>query len=64
MGNSGIDTEIFQPHSTRVGSNSAAYKLGILLQEVLKRGQWSNAGTFFIYYFRVIKDLLDEQQHT
>ena len=38
MGNSGIDTEIFKPHSTKVASNSAAYKLGMLLQEVLKRG--------------------------
>ena len=37
MGNSGIDTEIFKPHSTRVVSKSAAYKLGMPLQEVLKR---------------------------
>ena len=59
MGNSGIDTEIFKPHSTRVASNSAAYKLGIPLQEVLKRGQWLNVGTFFTNYFREIKDLLD-----
>ena len=39
MGNSGVATEIFKPHSTRVASNSAAYKLGMPLQEVLKRGQ-------------------------
>ena len=66
MGNSGIDTEIFKPHSTRVASNSAAYKLGMPLQEVLKRGQWSNAGTFFTYYFREIEDSLDldDQQDT
>ena len=51
MGNSGIDTEIFKPHSTRVASNSAANKLGMPLQEVLKRGQWLNVGTFFTYYF-------------
>ena len=64
MGNSGIDTEIFKPHSTRVASNSAAYKLGMPLQEVLKRGQWSNAGTFFTNHFREIEDLVGEQQHT
>ena len=51
MGNSGIDTGIFKPHSNRVASNSTAYKLGMSLQEVLKRGQWSNASTFFTYYF-------------
>ena len=59
IGNSSIDTEIFKPHSTRVESNSTAYKLGMPLQEILKRGQWSNAGTFFTYYFREIDDLLD-----
>ena len=59
MGNSGIHAEIFKSHSTRVASNSAAYKLGMPLQEVLKRGQWSNAGTFFTYYFREIEDSLD-----
>ena len=63
MENSGIDTEIFKPHSTRVSSNSAAYKLGMPLQEILKKGQWSNAGAFFTYYFRETQDLLDEQQY-
>ena len=33
MENSGIDTEISKPHSTRVASNSAAYKLGMPFQE-------------------------------
>ena len=66
MGSSGMDIEIFKSYSTRVASNSAGYKLGMPLQEVLKRGQWSNAGTFFTYYFREIEDSLDldEQQHT
>ena len=66
MGNSGKDTEIFKPHSIRVASNNAAYKLGMPLQEELKRGKWSNAGTFFTYYFREIKDSHDlhEQQDT
>ena len=30
IGNFGVDTEIFKPDSTKVASNSAAYKLGIL----------------------------------
>ena len=66
MGNSGIDTEIFKPRNTRVALNSAAYKLGMPLQEVLKRGQWLNESTFFTYYFREIEDSLDleDQQHT
>ena len=59
MGNYGTDTEIFKLHSTRVASNSAAYKLRMSLQEVLKKGQWSNEGTLFTYCFREIEDLLD-----
>ena len=59
MGNSGTDTEIFKPHSTKVASNSAAYKLRMPLQEVLKKGKWSNEGTLFTYCFREIEDLLD-----
>ena len=51
MRNSGIDTEIFKPHSTRLASYSAANKLGMPLHEVLKRMQWSNLGIFFTYYF-------------
>ena len=64
MENSGIDTEIFKPHSASVASTSAAYKVDMPLQEVLKKGQWANVGTFFKYYFRKIKDSLDldEQQ--
>ena len=67
IGNSGMNTEIFKSHSTRVASNSAAYKLGVPLQGVLKRGQRSNAGTFFTYYyFSEIEDSfdLDKQQDT
>ena len=58
--------DIVKPHSTRVASNSAAYKLGMPLQEALKRGQWLNASTFFLYYFIEIEDSLDldKQQDT
>ena len=56
---SGIVTEIFKHHCTRVTSNIATYKLGMPLQEVLKRGQWSNTVTFFTYCFREIEESLD-----
>ena len=62
MGNSGNDTEIFKAHNNRVASKNAAYKL----LKVLKRRHWSNAGSFFTYYFRGSEELCDinEQQHT
>ena len=51
MGKSGIDTETFRSHSIMVASKSVAYNLVMSLLEVLKKGQWSNAGTFFTHYF-------------
>ena len=51
MGKSGIDTETFRSHSIMVASKSAAYNLVMSLLEVLKKGQWSNACTFFTHYF-------------
>ena len=38
MGNFGKNTETFKPHNTMVALNSVLYKLGMPLQEVLKRG--------------------------
>ena len=51
MGNSGIDTEIFNPHSTRVASNSEAYKLGMPLQEVLQEGAMAEYGYILYILF-------------
>ena len=51
----------YRYRNLRVASNSAVYKLGMPSQEVLKTGQWSNADTFFTYYFGKIEDLLDDQ---
>ena len=59
MGNSGKYAKTVKSYSSDVASNSAAYKYGIPLQKVLKRWQWSNAGTFLAYYFRQIEDSLD-----
>ena len=59
MQNSGIDTTVFKPHSTRGASNSKALQMGMPLEQVLKRGQWSNAYTFFQYYYREIDEWTD-----
>ena len=51
IGNSGIDTEIFNPHSTRVASNSETYKLGMPLQEVLQEGAMAEYGYILYILF-------------
>ena len=39
---SGINTDIFKPHSTRSASSSHARLSGLSLSDILKRGSWSN----------------------
>jgi len=58
----GIDVDTFKPHNTRSASNTNALNSGILLKEVLKRGQWRNASTFFLYYYREVEEWLDEDE--
>ena len=52
MHSTDVDIIVFKPHSTRGESNSIAFELIMPFAEVPKRGQWSNASTFFHYYFR------------
>ena len=51
-----IDVTTFKPHSTRGASTSKVFHLGILLSDILKQGQWSNAKTFFKFYCREIEE--------
>jgi len=51
----GIDIDTFKPHSTRSASNTNAFNSDIPLKEVLKRRQWRNASTFFLYYYREVE---------
>ena len=52
MNESGVDTKIFKPHSRRSASTSAATNAGVTIDNVLKQGNWTNASTFYKYYFK------------
>ena len=54
MNESGVDTKFFKPHSCR--SASAAKKAGVTIDNVLKQGNWTNASTFYKYYFKEIEN--------
>jgi len=60
MREAGINTDIYKPHSVRAASNTKALNAGVPLKEVLKRGQWSNAKTFYHYYYRDIEEWTDD----
>ena len=54
MTSSGIDTEVFKPHSTRAASTSAAQAKGAPIQTILNAGHWNNSNTFAKFYDRSI----------
>ena len=51
---SGINTDIFKPHSTRSASSSHARLSGLSLSDILKRGSWSNKTTWEKFYNKPI----------
>ena len=51
----GIDVDLFKAHSTRGASASGLAKMGIPLQDILKKGCWSHESTFKHFYLRNVK---------
>ena len=51
-----IDITTFKPRSTRGASASKGFHLGIPLSDIKKQSQWSNAKTFFTFYYREIEE--------
>ena len=52
----GIDTSTFTGHSTRYASTSKAKAVGIPLQEIVKRGQWSSDLMFKTRYCQDVQE--------
>jgi len=56
---SGVDTNVFKPHSTRSAStskvNSKISGSGLSLKDILKRENWSNENTWQKFYNKTIK---------
>ena len=48
----GIDTSIFNAHSVRGASSSAAVNLGITTNDILKTADWSSESVFQKFYYK------------
>ena len=48
----GIDTSIFNAHSVRGASSSAAANLGIITNDILKAADWSSESVFQRFYYK------------
>lgn len=53
---SGIDISVYQAHSCRSASTSKAKVLGLSMEEILNRGQWSNKSTWQRFYNKEIEN--------
>ena len=56
MNESGVDTKIFKAYSCRSASTSGATNAGLTIDNVLKQRNWTNASTFYKYYFKEIEN--------
>ena len=52
---SGINTEVYKPHSTRMASTSHAFQKGLSLEVIMAAAGWSQAGTFAKFYHKPVK---------
>ena len=59
MYEAGIDVEIFNAHSTRSASTSAAVQNNMNVEDILKTVGWSNAATFAKFYHKPIAQGLE-----
>ena len=55
MQEAGMDTSIFQAHSTRGASSSKAKAVGVSVVDILRAASWSTASTFTRFYHRPIE---------
>ena len=60
----GIDTSLFSAHSTRSASTSKAMALGLSIEDILKRGNWSGKTTWQRHYHKSIDTVPALFQHT
>ena len=54
MKDTGINTSVFKPHSTRAVSTATAQRAYVNINEIMKAAGWSNAATFAKYYNKPI----------
>ena len=56
LGSAGIDTNLFTAHSTRAASTSKAKVIGLSLEDILKRGNWSNKSAWQKHYHNFVSN--------
>lgn len=55
MSSSGIDTDVFKPHSTRAATTSKAKAVGVPINDILSQAGWSSTRTFDRFYNKTLE---------
>ena len=58
---SGVDTDIFKPHTCLSASTSKAHITGVSTDNILKCGQWSTDSTFYKFYCRTLSGMITQE---
>ncbi|KAJ8038859.1 hypothetical protein HOLleu_16414 [Holothuria leucospilota] len=58
---SGLNTDLFKPHSTRSAATSGAFVRGVPVEDILQTAGWSNELSFVRFYQKPITDLKDNK---
>ena len=48
----GVNTSVFQAHSTRAAAFTKAAMSGVTVEDILKAADWSGQGTFQCFYYK------------
>ena len=56
LGSTGIDINLFTSHSTRAASTSKAKVKGLSLEDIFKRGNWSNKSKWQKHYHKFVSN--------
>ena len=54
LAKSGINLQVYGPHSIRAASTSAAISEGVSVETIMQKGSWSNSQTFYKWYHKPI----------
>ena len=55
-----MDTSTYKAHGCRSASEAAAESIGIPIQDILRKANWSNENTFLQFYRRELRDSLPQ----
>ena len=59
MTEAGVDTSVYKAHSCQAASASEAKSI-IPIEDILRKGNWSNANTFLKFYYKELRDSLPQ----